>query len=451
MPRTTPGVCRYFSGPGTCPYDFFCRFAHISDDDKSKPSDEPTNNQNNPPAGGAGATTPTLPKDPRYYQPDGSGVFLVDGILFKVQATAIFGTRPKETAESNRKFNPVYIEDMLPRLAGSSDTSPIELSSITKKQFHTYLLLITGLPYDEEYLSLLVGYLAPEKHSQDLFLRYLDIATIAPRFGMSQLGEWAMNALQTVFTESANSFRQIPYDWKYSTLLQLMQLTRETNLDSPVRAFIQYLIYRITQDVRHTQGTSECSSKITDLIEIYQGLKNSNENALLGCVFLNILSLGHRSLVWSHLGKDDKAVLYAAQAQLTDLPHEFVPGSLDWVAKPDPGQTQELCTGCQLSLSGTWDRIFRDCTEGLGSSIPLKDATLLAEMPEYRWSLWSSMGEITLDSCTAVAPPPGSQALPSTSRRVTCSIRPLLKTVDQHIQDVYEQVTSRYRIISKEF
>ncbi|CAE6415021.1 unnamed protein product [Rhizoctonia solani] len=369
----------------------------------------------------------------------------------KVQATAIFGSRPEAVPESSGKFSPTYIEDVAPRLSHSSDTSPIEIRGITKKQFQTYLLLITGLPYNNDYLPLLVDYLTPEKHTQDLFLRYLDIATVAPRLGMAKLEEWAMNALHIVFTESANSFRRVPYDWKYGILLQLRGLTRETNLDLPVQAFIQYLIHKIVHDIRHNQGASGCSSKIADLIEIYQGFKKLDDDALLGCVFLNILSLGHRSQVWSDLTRDDKAILYAAQAQLTNLPQEFAPGSLAWVTKPDP-VAQQLCDACQLRLSGVWDKIFRECNEGLGSNIPLKDVLFLAEMPEYRWALWSEMSQVAPTVCT-LSPlvPPSSPATSSTSRPITCPIRSLLNDVDQYIQDVYEQAASRYRAIAREF
>ncbi|KAG8758552.1 hypothetical protein FRC11_003470 [Ceratobasidium sp. 423] len=449
MPK---GVCRYFSRPGGCIHGDFCRFQHIFDagtpPEKSPEKDDPTNNQN-PPPDDASTTTFTYPRDARYYQPDGSGTFLVEGVLFK--ATAIFGSRPEVAPGSNRKFVPAYIEDILPIISHSGDTSPIEIRGITKKQFQTYLLLITGLPYSDDYLPLLVDYLTPEKHTQDLFLRYLDIATVAPRLGMTKLEAWAMNALHIVFTESANSFRRIPYDWKYSTLVQLRELTRETNLDLPVRAFIQYLIHRIVQDIRHNQGASGCSSKIADLIEIYQGFKKSgDDDALLGCVFLNILSLGHRSQVWSDLTRDDKAILYAAQAQLTSLPEEFVPGSLAWVTKPDPGLAQQLCDACQLRLSGVWDKIFSECNEGLGSNIPLKDVLFLAEMPEYRWTLWNEMSQAAPVVCT-LSPlvPPSSPATSNTSRPITCPIRPLLNDVDQHIRDVYEQAASRYRAIAK--
>ncbi|CAE6480174.1 unnamed protein product [Rhizoctonia solani] len=310
----------------------------------SSPAEESMNNQNTPPDFGDSLVTSTHPKDEIYYQPNRSGVFLVDGVLFennvrlslftllrnnKVQATAIFGSRLGVTPKSNKKFSPMYLEDILPRLSESSDSSPIELLGITKKQFRTYLLLITGLPYDKAYLSLLMDYSIPENHSQDLFLRYLDIVAVAPRLGMIKLEEWAINALQTMLTKLGHSFYQISHNWNYAGLVQLRELTRNTNLDSPVRAFIQYLIYRIAQNIRRNQSTGSGSSKTADLAELYQGFKNSNDdNALLGCVFLNVLSLGHRSQVWSHLTRDDKAILYAAQALLTDLSREFASGSL---------------------------------------------------------------------------------------------------------------------------
>ncbi|KAL5638483.1 hypothetical protein ACGC1H_005238 [Rhizoctonia solani] len=433
----------------------------LNDDDDDKvganrrpsPVDESTNNQNPPPDFPSDSLiTSAHPKDTWYYQPDGSGVLLVDGVLFKVQATAIFGSRPNSVVHSNRGFTPMYLEDILPRLSGSSDASPIELPGITRTQFQTYLLLITGLPYDEEYLSLLMDYLTPDKYNPELPLRYFDIMAVAPRLGMTKLEEWAINALHTIFTKSTHSFCRIPHNWRYDDFLRLRELARKTTLDSPVRAFIQYLIYKIAQDIRSNQDVGDCSSKITGLVEIYQGLKRSNDdNALLGCVFLNILSLGHRSQVWSSLTRDDKSILYAAQVQLTDLPRVFIPGSLAWLAKPDPEQAQVLCVGCRSSLSVLWNEIFGECNEGIGSTTPLKDVLFLTAMPEYFWTLWSKMNEATLGSCTSAKPLSSSRATSNTSRTVTCSLRPLLNYVDQHIQSVYEQAASQYWAIVEEF
>ncbi|EUC62553.1 RNA recognition motif 1 in RNA-binding protein 28 (RBM28)-like protein [Rhizoctonia solani AG-3 Rhs1AP] len=204
------------------------------------PVGESTNNQNAPPDFTSDSSMTFMhPKDSRYYQPDRSGVFLVDGVLFKVQATAIFGSRPKPAVDSNREFTMMYLEDILPRLSGSSDVHPIELPGITRTQFQTYLLLITGLPYDEEYLSLLMDYLTPDKYNPDLFLRYFDILAVAPRLGMTKLEEWAINALHTIFTKSTHSFCQNHYNWRYDDLLQLRDW-HENDTDSPMRAFIQY-------------------------------------------------------------------------------------------------------------------------------------------------------------------------------------------------------------------
>ncbi|CUA75569.1 Polyadenylate-binding protein, cytoplasmic and nuclear [Rhizoctonia solani] len=430
--------------------------------DRESSADETRNNQNTPPGDVSDDSILfTYPKDTRYYQPDGSGVFLVDGVLFKlfgayrvefpyivkVQATAIFGSRPKVTVESNKGFTPVYLEDILPRLPNSSIEYPIELFGITKKQFRTYLLLITGLPCDEECSSLFMDYLIPEKHSQHLFLRYLDIMVVAPRLGMTRLEEWATNAFGTIFTDSILSFCENPYDWHYDDLLRLIELTRKTTRDTSARVFAQYLIYRIARDARHDQSADGNSSNITSLVEIYQGFKRShNHNTLLGCVFLNVLSLGHRSRVWASLTRDDKAILYVAQAQLTDLPHEFAPGSFAWLTKPSSEQTRGLCAECESRLSTIWSETFGECSDRLGSNTPLKDVLILAEMPKYCRALWSRMDETDPGSSTALSSPPTTL-----DHTATCSIRLLVRHVDQRIQNLYEQAASRYWVIVEEF
>jgi hypothetical protein len=298
-----------------------------------------------------------------------------------------------------------------------------------------------------------MDYLVPEKHRQDLCVKYLDIATVSLRLGMTKIEGWAMNALRVIFTESANSFREISSGWQYSTLLHLRESTRETNLDSPVCAFIQYLINKISQGIRQDQSQgSPVLLKSLVLSQIYQGLKSSrNDDALLGCVFLNILALGHRSQVWSDFTGNDRAIFYAAQAQLIDLPHEFAPGSLAWVSRPVPTLAEGvLCTGCRRSLSSLWRRIFVECGEGLGSEQPLKDVIVLAEMPEYRRALWSRMSRAHLSMCNKASE---SRAPPSpftVSQPTTCSIGPLLDHIDQQIRDIYVQAADRYRAIARQ-
>ncbi|CEL56531.1 hypothetical protein RSOLAG1IB_07880 [Rhizoctonia solani AG-1 IB] len=456
--QPSTSACRYFSSASGCIKGGHCRFQHIRSSAwaNHERSDEPTNNRGSPPRDDSSAdanSVKTHPRDTRFYQLDGSGVFLVDGVLFKVQATAIFG--PRSTVKSNRGSTPLYIEDIFPRLSGSSDTNPTELSGITKEQFRNYLLPITSLPYDEEYSKLLVDYLTPENHNQDLCVKYLDIAAVSQRLGMTKLEEWATNALCAIFTQSAGSFRRIAYEWEWATLLRLREWSRETFLDLPVQAFIQYLVLCITQDIRNSQGGGSLF-RSADLVQIYQGFKNSESNeALFGCAFLNILSLGHRSQVWSDLTRDDRAIFYAAQAQLIDLPCELTPGTLAWVASPKPALLQQLCNGCQKIVSDVWAKTFEECFEGIGSDRPLKDVRLLAEMPIYRPELWKRMSRKAFTDCSQAAANPSRFQLPSTApvmlrpATTTCPFGPLLNDVDQHIKDIYVQIAVRYQAISR--
>ncbi|KDN42341.1 hypothetical protein RSAG8_06832, partial [Rhizoctonia solani AG-8 WAC10335] len=329
-----------------------------------------TNNQNPQP----NHTSNTgYSRDREYYYSDGSGVFLVDSTLFKSHAGLIFGPRPVSSSGKTGGASAIYIEDISPRLPSSSDTNPIELPDIPLVQFRNYLLALLGRPYDVEYLKLLTSYYDCTKHSRDLCVRYLDIATLARRFGMIKVEEWALNALHTIFAGPAESLTRVASEpWNSETLLRLITFTRDTKLATHLSTFIQYFISVNTKETTGDDTTAARTGAIA-CVGIYNGLKESNDDlALLGCAFLNILSLGHRSSIrGSGLTRHDRAVLYAAQVELIDVSTEF--RFLQWLQSPGPILQHHLCGTCYTMLTNLWTTAFYNCKKDLGSGVPLKD------------------------------------------------------------------------------
>ncbi|CAE7070199.1 unnamed protein product [Rhizoctonia solani] len=425
-----------------------------------------TNNQHPQPRV---VSVPTYPRDSKYYYSDGSGQFLVDGVLFKVghgepwcnlltflswtspnptyvvvwiykvQFTLVFGPRPASPTNQTGGHGPMYIEDILSMLSNSSDYS-IEIHGVTAAQFRDYLLILLGRPYDDQYINLITAYLEPTKHTKHLCVRYLDIATLARRFGMVKLEYWAIGALHAIFTRSAETLAAIALEeWDSGTVLRLRALTRNTKVDLSALAMIQHIISLGSSDetIRRTLG-----DRINDLpcVGLYHNLKTSDADPVLfGCAFLNVLSLGHGSPVWARcLTRDDRALLYAAQAQLVDTPRAL---ELDLPV----GWSSELglataCDICKKKYVAGWNQCFGQSYNALGSGLPLKDVSLLARLPIHRHTLWGltkpGAGLASLLSGTCENKPP-------------CSVA-LLDSVDTHIRQVFTKASAKYKKIAEE-
>ncbi|KAH7334925.1 hypothetical protein B0J17DRAFT_672097 [Rhizoctonia solani] len=376
-----------------------------------------TNNQNPPPRV---ISALAYPRDPKYYFPDGSGVFLVEGILFKIQATLIFGPRPVPPTRQPEASSPVYLEDIIPRLLNSNDSSPIEIPGIRASQFRDYFLILLGRPYDDDYLKLVTSSRNPDKYTKGLCIRYLDIATLARCFGMTKLEEWVIDALHSIFTRSIGALTRIASEnWDSSTVLRLRAFTKDTKLNLPVLTFIQYLISNSSKD---PAVYAMLGDRINELpcVGLYQNFKASDaESVLFGCAFLNILSLGHRSQVWAKcLTRDDRALLYAAQAQLVNVSAEL-DLDLGWISAPDSTISRQFCDRCKTMIPEKWEKGFGECNKALGSGLPLKDVSLLAQLPLHR------------HSC---------------SQQPACYIA-LLDAVDANIKQVFTKMASKHREI----
>jgi hypothetical protein len=91
-------ICRFTSKPGGCRYGDNCRFQHAPENKSFSHKDTltSTNNQTPPPDYNTirGNATPYT-RDTRYYCPDDTGIFLVEGVLFKASfQTLLTGINP---------------------------------------------------------------------------------------------------------------------------------------------------------------------------------------------------------------------------------------------------------------------------------------------------------------------------------------------------------------------
>lgn len=115
-------------------------------------------------------------------------------------------------------------------------------------------------------------------------------------------------------------------------------------------------------------------------MQLYKDLNLPKSNtAVLGCVFTSILSLGHRSNVWtSHISHKGRAVLYAAQVQLAPAAAEL--NEIGWLRSPiyaTPSLNRDICGQCLSQLHALWKESFGKCRD-LNSDVILRDLTSLA-------------------------------------------------------------------------
>ncbi|CAE6503031.1 unnamed protein product [Rhizoctonia solani] len=436
------GICHFPPRPGGCIYGRLCRLRHVSQSSVPTPDGsvdlESTNNQNVHPddihPSGPNSTTTYL-KHPKFYYPDGSGVFLVGGILFKIQASLIFGCRP---AAGNNDSNHMYIEDVLPNLANSNDSHPIQLDGITASQFEGYLVTITSRPGDKSHRPLY-------RQETELYKVYLDTAVLAGRFGMAGLEEWAMDALFRIFQRPCRALINLASQhWNGEVMLQLINISRNTRLNHPIVAFVQYFI---SVNIKEIAGETIDKDKppvhpnALVCVHIYNVLKDSNSDpALFGFVFLSLLSLGHRSPIWSsNLSGRDRAIFYAAQAQLIDTTKEL---SLKWL-QPNPtlDSKTHFCPKCRGHITALWKQCFGALSNGLGSGLPLKDVSLLSSLPQSAWRFrmeWYHDLAFGCKSCIG------------NMRSDWGARKEFLHSLEANTQTLFEEVASRYGAFARE-
>ncbi|KAB5591596.1 hypothetical protein CTheo_4944 [Ceratobasidium theobromae] len=394
-------------------------------------------------------------RDPKYYHSDGSIIFLVDGVLFKLQASLIFGSRighdcPAATVDPFNRPTPMYLEDITSGASDSSDPSPITLAKVTVRQFRHYLLLIFGLPTDKEYTKTVTGPLHPSRYTSDLCIRYLDTSCLAYRFGRTDIEEWAINMLYDSLTKSMHNLTLGA--WDKDTLKQLRLFTRGKKPELPSVTFIQYFISVSVNEAALAEGNIIAASNHETCVQLYKDPKLPIEDpALFGCVFASILSLGNRSSTWTtKLAGKMRAILYNAQVEFVNLSAQFQ--SLHWLVQPEAPSAlpafETICSCCRRRFLTLWSESFGKCGN-LGSSVLLRDISSLAQLPQRRLSLVHKWEDDRAPVITL--PPPQSNTWfrkadpPLVCEQGRCSLDDILLNIDDRIQQVFEEITTHYR------
>ncbi|KAG8727189.1 hypothetical protein FRC12_022729 [Ceratobasidium sp. 428] len=334
-------------------------------------------------SGSSNNKTSTGPRtrDPKYYFEDGSDVLLIDGVLFKLQGSLL-------TSHSDK--NSEFAGFMKKQLSGNnkkgtSDANPIEIRNIKAPQFRNILFALLGTPADAEYLSLLTDASRVNYHTQETFLRYLDINLLAVYFGMKGLELWAHSQLELVLQSTS---RLANYAWGKDTLLQAISCANNMpkgtqDIARGMLAFVCLILSSATDPSLATQTHS--ASNLDTCVRLYKDASLPGAlPKLFGCIFTLVLSLGYQSTVWKdQLTRDERAALYVAQAHFTRL-HRHQELSLEWLSSPQTTITSgEVCHLCKQHFNALWSTSFGQCGD-LNSVVPLEDIAKIARLPQYR-------------------------------------------------------------------
>ncbi|CAE6418314.1 unnamed protein product [Rhizoctonia solani] len=364
------------------------------------------------------------PRDPSYYFEgiSGSLVFLVGGYLFRVHPT-IFAPQlepaPK-VVDCLSYLNLLVDPDELTIGTGISDADPVIVTDIRAQQFRHLLLALTGRPGDPEYMSLLADGEKDYRHSHATFIQYLDIATLASRLRMMNLFSWAVSQL----TRHINSSCWTPDGtWDKTVVIQVAGLEKSTS-ETPEFIYSSFCSVPLRIFLRHVLDPSirDPSDLCIPLYKIYQDyydIEASPGLGIFGWMFAYVLSLGHQSPYWRELlTRDDRSILYMAQAELTNyvlsLGHQspywrelltrddrsilyMAQAELtnlatrpdictDWLTNPlDPDYNilGRSCDDCSSHCKAVWELTYGQVGD-LNSNEPLKDIRHLVRLPRYR-------------------------------------------------------------------
>ncbi|KAF8598159.1 hypothetical protein BDV93DRAFT_547508 [Ceratobasidium sp. AG-I] len=329
----------------------------------------------------------TYTRDAKYYYYDGNTTFLAGDVLFKFQASILAPDEDSEVYEFEPLMKPLH--DLLclpaPNIEGSSDTNPIVVPGVEAEQFRDLLLTLLGRPENPAYMAFLRGIQHGSGRDRDMLVRFADLSDLALRFGMRALSLWGLSQLLPLLKsrDLAN------YAWDKKILCKMLSCLSAHPSIGDHSEILDFILTILSISIENPPTPQDSLTPILNTcVHWYKNLSPSShimpERTIFGYVFALILSLGHRSAVWTdNLTRADRLILYAAQAHLTCLKQDIVV-DLGWIYNPRGyyiGNT--ACLTCGKQLDSVWDASFGLCGP-LSSYMPLEDVTKLVQLPKYR-------------------------------------------------------------------
>lgn len=351
-----------------------------------------TNNQHEHPLDST-LVAQTYPRDPAYYFEDASTVLLVGGVLFKVQLSLLMPDPKPENYDFDSCIK-YLLGDPNTQLSsrGATDADAVPIPNVSARQFRHLLLALLGRPGTPEYAALFTDAQNPDRHTQEVFVRYLDIGTLARRFKIDSLGSWAQSQLRLLFKSprplSSNT-------WNKDTLLEILAFGKlwDTQFTAETETFVRFILMPSISSHLPTPN----SVNIDTCASLYKDPRLAkNNHGFYGWLIAVILSRRHISAVWlNQLSRDDRLVLYALQAELM----EDVQGSGYIFAAALLRTLQRSlkvtsCSACSPHISAAQKSAFGPLGD-LRSGAPLDHIKHLAELPYYSQVFAETIGSPT--------------------------------------------------------
>ncbi|KAH7334310.1 hypothetical protein B0J17DRAFT_720721 [Rhizoctonia solani] len=145
----------------------------------------------NPPAALAGRV---ITRDLTYYLDDGGTTLLIENTLFKIHISVLVPSIGPNSYNYESCLKLLVGSAGIPATGkGVSDGDPLVVSTLNARQFWHLLLALLGRPGDPFYMELLTDAKDRCRHTQDVFIRYLNIGNLADRLHMWNLADWAQH------------------------------------------------------------------------------------------------------------------------------------------------------------------------------------------------------------------------------------------------------------------
>ncbi|KAG8731774.1 hypothetical protein FRC11_002379 [Ceratobasidium sp. 423] len=232
---------------------------------------------------------------------------------------------------------------------------PAEISSTPTLHCDNTVSLPTARsrPYDERYIKIITAAQTSEVDRPKYGGRILDAGVLAMRFGMDQLDSWAQSQIFQLLETSPQTHKE---NWSQDFLIKLALHIHDSRI-STYRHDIFGQIMSILSLHNSFRSPEQRESSLDACVNIYKNPTKFSIKlpALFGYVFMVLLE--HGSEVWANrLNRDERLVLYAAQADLTYLSgHKDL--ETDWISQRI--QFKSTCSPkCNPSFYDAVDSVF---------------------------------------------------------------------------------------------
>ncbi|KAG8772531.1 hypothetical protein FRC12_003026 [Ceratobasidium sp. 428] len=340
-----------------------------------------------------------LTRDHEFYFEDGSAVFLVGNVLFKLQASLLASDsskvtfKPTPTSEALTLFD---VSDKSEGKIGTSDENPIKVPSpASETAFRALLQALLARPGSAAHRTLYEDIQIDQKHGWTLLWQYFSLAVMALCFNITDVARWIWPRIGIIL-KSARRFTSASLIQQHTLSHVVMRmltdyetiLEHEPDVARELLAFLRFTLSASSNN--QTPGTQEgLPSNLEVCLLLYRKPpppEGSVAHSMArGYIFIVLLSLGHQSDIWKNrMTRDERSVFYVAQAHLVSL-GTYPDLELGWLHNPKRfGIPDQACPTCSRQFAHVWSESFGPLGT-LNSPLPLQDVAKLTRLPQCRY------------------------------------------------------------------